>query len=150
MTRKFLSFAVIMLLAVVSFTACKNKSKDSTTNTTGNSDTAASTSQSTPATATGTTIKAKFQDFQLGDITHATFVDESGKEWDFNDLEDSTFKFHVELPEGEANETNQGFGPNKELIGKWFNITYVTKQQPQGEGGPMVDMKVITKVTAAE
>ena len=95
-------------------------------------------------------LKVKFVDFHLGDASHFVFVDEGGKEWEFADIEDTSLVFAVELPESQADETNQGWAPNKTLVGKWFEITYAIRRQPQYTDGPMVDVKVITAVKAVE
>ena len=94
----------------------------------------------------GNTIKAKFTGFELGDASHFLFTDESGKEWDFADVDDRSVEFAMELPEKEANTTNQGWAPNKKLLGKWYNLKYTTRNQPQYIDGPMADVLVVTEV----
>jgi len=94
------------------------------------------------------TITATFVGFDLGDVSHYMFKDESGKTWDFRSDLDSTYKFEVELPKNKSNESNQGFGSNKALQGKSFIITYVLTaddEHPDEDGGKV---KVITHVKA--
>lgn len=95
-------------------------------------------------------LKAKFVDFTLGDASHFTFKDEAGKTWDFAGNDDSTAKFAVELPKNKANNTNQGWGSAKELQGKWFNITYVNRNQPAYQDGPIVNVPVILSAKKAD
>ncbi len=99
-----------------------------------------------------TTIKAKFVEFQLGDSEHYVFEDESGKTLDFAGNSSDEYEFAIELSDSEVTDENQGFGSNKELQGKWFNVTYVKKEQSQtiGEAGPMVAVEVIEKIELAE
>ena len=95
-------------------------------------------------------VNAKFVDFTLGDASHYTFVDANGKQWDFAENHDSVYKFSVELPKAKSNETNQGWGSDKALQGKWFKITYANKTLQQYEGGPMLQAPVILNVALNE
>ncbi len=88
-------------------------------------------------------VTAMFIDFTLGDASHFTFKDQSGKTWDFADNEDSTYKFAQELPKNKSNATNQGWGSDKTLQGKWFNIKYIYRNQPEYPDGPMAKVPVI-------
>lgn len=96
------------------------------------------------------TVKVKFVEFQLGDLEHYIFEDESGKRWDFagNDSED--FLLSEELLDSETTDENQGYGSNKELQGKWFDVTYVKREQPQYIDGPMATVEVISEIKLAE
>lgn len=96
--------------------------------------------------ASGNTVKLKFTGFSLGDAEHYFFETESGAEMDFDGNEAQGYEFAVELPDDQINMDNQGWGPNPELQGKWFRITYEVKRQPLYPDGPMGDAKVITKV----
>lgn len=91
-------------------------------------------------------VTAKFVEFNLGDASHFIFEDESGTSWDFAGNDDPNFAFAQELPEDQANETNQGWTSDKALQGKWFIISYVYREQPQYQDGPMVSVPVIVKV----
>jgi len=91
-------------------------------------------------------VDAMFVDFSLGDASHFMFKDSTGKTWDFGKDEDTTAKFAIELPKAKVNETNQGWGSNKALQGKWFHIFYVYSDEPQYEGGPMAKVAVIKHV----
>jgi hypothetical protein len=69
--------------------------------------------------------------------------------WEFDGCLDKKTAFSRELPEKEANSDNQGWGPNKNLIGKWFKLTYQIKKQPRYEGGAPESVKIITAVGTA-
>ncbi len=92
-------------------------------------------------------ITAKFLEFSLGDASHYLFEDGEGKTYDFGRCEADSYIFHRELGESEMNSDNQGFGSNKELKGKWFDITYYEEEQPLYIDGPMGTVKIISKVT---
>ena len=91
-------------------------------------------------------VTAMFVDFSQGDASHFVFKDEGGKTWDFGGDDDTTYKFAVELPKAKSNESNQGWSSNPTLQKAWFNLTYVYKNEPQYEGGPMAKVAVITHV----
>lgn len=130
------------LLGIFFFSACKDsKSKETKSEKTDSS----AVTESKPKDSS-LIVKAKFESFTLGDASHFTFTDETGKSWDFAEVEDSTTKFAVELPEKEANETNQGWSSNKDQVGKWFNLTYINRMQPQYQDGPVANVMVVTKV----
>lgn len=110
------------------------------------------TADTTAAAATNDqvlTLTAKFVDFELGDASHYSFVDKAGKTWDFGRCEDESLDFAKELPESEANETNQGWTSNKDLQGKWFDLKYVIKQEEMYIDGPVGDVKVILEAKQA-
>lgn len=91
---------------------------------------------------TSTQIKAQFKSFSLGDAEHYEFVDENGKNWSFSSNR-SKINFGIELPESQSNSENQGWGPNKKLINKWFTITWKNNKQPQYPDGPVVSVPII-------
>ncbi len=91
------------------------------------------------------TLNAMFVEFSLGDAEHYSFKDKAGKIWDFGGCEDASVKFNQELPEAEANETNQGWTSNKALQNKWFDLKYIIRQQAQYQDGPMGDVPVIVE-----
>jgi hypothetical protein len=93
--------------------------------------------------AAAKTITAQFVDFSLGDASHYVFKDQTGKDWDFGDNRAKGIELSRELPEKEANETNQGWGPNKKMVGKWFNVTYQVRTMPLYQDGPMGQVQVI-------
>jgi len=103
-----------------------------------------------PVTDSSLQVTAKFVDYTLGDASHFSFEDKTGKEIEFGDNEDTLTKFAVELPKNKANETNQGWGSNKTLQGKWFSIKYVIKKLPQYQDGPLADIKVIVEAKPAQ
>ncbi len=90
-------------------------------------------------------IRAKFIEFSLGDAEHYTFEKENGERIVFDGSEANNYNFGIELPEAEANSENQGWGSNKELQGKWFKLTFFTRQQPQYIDGPMGTARIINK-----
>ncbi|MFT5834928.1 MAG: hypothetical protein ACI97N_002572 [Cognaticolwellia sp.] len=96
------------------------------------------------------TIKATFINFHLGDAEHYLFEDELGKSWDFAGSECDNFDFTHELNEKEADESNQGWGSNKDLQGKWFELTYIKREQPQYIDGPIVTVEIISGAVLVE
>ena len=96
------------------------------------------------------TVNARFVEFVLGDAEHYKFEDESGKMWDFSGCETVNFDFTRELDENEADESNQGWGSNKSLQGKWFMLTYYKNEQPQYIDGPMVWANIINEAVLQE
>ena len=96
------------------------------------------------------TIKAKFIDFSLGDASHYGFEDESGKYWDFGDCLSETCDFAQELEESEMDESNQGWGSNKALQGKWFVLTCKKVEQPIYLEGPMGMVDVIQEAVLVD
>ena len=95
-------------------------------------------------------ITAMFIEYTLGDASHYSFKDKSGKNWDFADNEDAHYKFAEELPKNKANSTNQGWGSKKQLQGKWFDIKYIYRIQPQYPDGPMAKVPVIIEATLTQ
>ena len=92
-----------------------------------------------------TSIRAKFVDFDMGDAVYYDFETESGKDIGFGGKEINNIQFAELLDESEMNSDNQGWGTNKELQGKWFNITYIERQQPMYISGPIGTVKIIIK-----
>ena len=93
-------------------------------------------------------IKAQFNEFSLGDASHHVFSDETGTVMDFAQCIPQNCNFGILLPEEEVSESNQGWGSNKELIGKWFLLTYEEREQELYIDGPMGMVMVITKFEA--
>lgn len=94
------------------------------------------------------TKKAKFIGYELGDMSHFTFEDESGKNWDFSGCEDRSIDFARELGDNEiekADERNQGWGSNKDLEGKWFLLTIEEREQQLYIDGPVGTVSIIIK-----
>ncbi len=118
----------------------------------GESAPASKQAAATPAKATPKTktLTAKFVDFSLGDASHYIFEDKTGKTWDFDDNRATNIALSQELPEKEANETNQGWAPNKKMVGKWFNISYEIRTGPLYQDGPIGKIKVIVGLTLIE
>ena len=96
------------------------------------------------------TVTLKFVEFELGDAPHYIFVDEAEKYWDFIRCEGENCDFGEEVPLEEANTDNQGWASNPEYQDKWFDITYVTKQEEMYIDGPVGPVLVITEVQNAE
>ncbi len=94
--------------------------------------------------------KLKFVDFAFGDAEHYIFEDEKGKIYEFGKNEDQSIDFVAELSEKETTSENQGFGPDKKLLGKWFLIKFETKKMPQYQDGPEADVLVITSAKTVE
>jgi hypothetical protein len=136
-------FKLIAISSAIALFACNNSGKDENKPA---ADSAKSAAVDKPADPSELHVKAQFTDYSLGDASHFIFKDEAGKDWDFASNEDSSYKFAVELPKDKTNESNQGWGANKDLQGKWFDITYTVKDQAQYPDGPMGKVMVITKV----
>jgi hypothetical protein len=107
------------------------------------------TAAAAPSNGQVMSLTAKFVDFELGDASHYSFEDKTGKTWDFGRCEDKSLDFAKELPESEANETNQGWASNKDLQGKWFDLKYVVKQEEMYIDGPVGDVMVIVEAKQA-
>jgi hypothetical protein len=97
---------------------------------------------STPA---ANTITAKFTGFELGDVSHFSFTEASGKEWDFTDCEEKKYEFSKELPKEKTNETNQGYGANESLLHKTFEINFEKRDGKKLTNGLMDSVLVIVK-----
>lgn len=149
---KSLRLLLPMLMLVSFFVACGETTPD--TNTTVDNTAVVNTPEPTPEpepeTTAGTTVKAKYTSFEFGDAAYYGFETEAGEKITFNRIDDRSLEFHLELPEAEANEDNQGIGANKELLDKWFTVTYETKQEPMYIDGPVGDVLVATKVVAVQ
>ena len=151
---KLFKTILMPILLVFAFISCKNEaSKQNTSSqnvvtTTGSAKTMA-VPDATKETAKEEvlSLNAMFVDFTLGDAEHYSFKDKAGKTWDFGGCEDEKVKFAVELPEAQANEDNRGFGSNKTLQKKWFDLKYVIREQPQYQDGPMAKVPVIVEAT---
>lgn len=136
----FPAYIVALFLAL---SACNNNTSKEEKIFNAKNDSTLQNVKKNNATDSSLSLKAKFTNFQLGDASHYIFTDEKGNEWDFADSRDINFKFAIELPNDKANEQNQGFAPNKKLVGKWFTIRYVYNTQPQYPDGPMAKVPVI-------
>lgn len=88
-------------------------------------------------------VNARFIKFELGDASHFTFEDSTGKIWDFGGCEDKAAKFAIEIKQDKQNETNQGWESNPEMNGKWFNLKYVYRSQALYPDGPMAKVPII-------
>ncbi|MBT8220254.1 MAG: hypothetical protein KJP00_10530 [Bacteroidia bacterium] len=97
-----------------------------------------------------TSVKARFIEFYLGDTEHYIFEDEAGKRWDFAGSQSSKFEFARELDDQEANESNQGWGSNTDLQGKWFKLTYEQREQEQYIDGPIGIVEIISQAMLVE
>jgi hypothetical protein len=95
-------------------------------------------------------LKARFVEFHLGDAEHYIFEDESGERWDFSGAESEMFDFTSLLDESEMDESNQGWGSNTELQDKWFDLTYIKREQPQYQDGPMAIVEIISEAVLVE
>lgn len=87
-------------------------------------------------------ITAKFIEASFGDMAHIQFKDKDGKDYSFASNKSKT-KFLVELPEAEANADNQGFGSNKKLIGKMFQIVFKKEKQFVEGAGQELETNII-------
>lgn len=95
---------------------------------------------------TDSTLIVRFVEFTLGDASHFIFEDEIGIQLDYAGCPSAPFNFAMSLPEEESNESNQGWGSNPKLQGKWFYITFGSRKQELYIDGPMGTVKFIKKV----
>lgn len=141
---------ILLVFLLAATAACQNtgsQQQDAATDET------AQTAEETSTTAKDEktmTLKAKFVEFTLGDAAHFIFEDEAGKQWDFGGCDDDSMGFARELPEAEANTSNQGWGSNEALQNKWFDLKYVIRVQPLYIDGPDGEVMVITEAKPAQ
>jgi hypothetical protein len=145
--RKINNFAVSLLLTTALF-SCNNSSTKDEDNKKQADTSKAVVENKMPADSSKNSMQlsAMFVEFTMGDASHFMFKDGAGKTWDFDENEDTSYRFAVELPKDKTNETNQGWSANKAFLGKWFNLTYVYRNQPAYPDGPMAKVAVITQV----
>lgn len=92
-------------------------------------------------------VKAKFVDFEVGDVDHYLFEDEQGEIWDFTNCADEDFIFKQSLAIEQHDALNQGWASNKVLQGRWFLLECGTRQQPLYPNGPNDIAQVIEDAT---
>jgi hypothetical protein len=146
----FFAIVLVSLAIVSSCDGKKNESKTEATKKDTTAKTTTDTSKNDDEQRGATTIRAKYTDFQFGDISHFIFTDEAGKTWDFTEIDDMDLELASELPKSQSNDTNQGWGPNKSMLGKWFNVTYRTKTDQQYPDGPVGEVFVIVTATPVQ
>jgi hypothetical protein len=152
---KPISSLVVPILLVLALFSCKNaEKKPENVNVAPPKD---SVKMATSIPSKTDTLKesvlaltAMFVDFSLGDAEHFNFKDKTGKTWDFGGCDENNIQFSQELPAAQTTESNQGWGSNKNLQKKWFNLRYVLRNQPQYEGGPMTKVPIIVEAKAAK
>lgn len=140
---------VLPILLVSTLISCNNSDpkKEETTAVTDSTKNVVENKNAGDSLKNTLRLTARFVDFTLGDASHFMFKDEAGKEWDFAGNNDTVYKLAVELPKKLSNEKNQGWGPDKAMQGKWFNLSYVYRTEPQYPDGPMAKVAVITQVS---
>ena len=93
-------------------------------------------------------VKAKFLDFDRGDLDHYLFEDEQGKIWDFAHIANQeTFELKQALPKHLHNDFNKGWDGNDLFQEKWFLLHCQQDQQPLYDGGPVGEVAVVTEAT---
>ena len=92
-------------------------------------------------------VTAKFNWFDIKDDKPYSleFEKESGEIIHFEDFEIYNLDFVVKLNESQTSLFNKGWGTNLKLVGKWFNITYTDKKQPN-KRNDTIPLYVIKKV----
>lgn len=95
-------------------------------------------------------INAKFLLFEMGDAAHFVFEDEVGNPIEFAENKSEAFEFAKGLPEKEADETNQGWTSNPDLVGHWFEIEYSEDVRPLYIDGPEGTVNIIENVQALD
>jgi hypothetical protein len=92
-------------------------------------------------------VKAKFVDFEMGDVAHYLFEDEQGEIWDFTACADEDFMFGNPLPSEQRDDFNQGWTSNKVLQGRWFLLECGVEPQQLYPDGPKDLAQVIEEAT---
>ncbi|MGH1336386.1 MAG: hypothetical protein ACRBFS_09685 [Aureispira sp.] len=92
-------------------------------------------------------VKAKFIDFEMGDITHYLFEDEQGEIWDFTTCSDEEFIFEQTLSKEQYTSFNKGWTSNSILQGRWFLLDCGTRLQPLYPDGPEDIAQIINDAT---
>lgn len=93
-------------------------------------------------------VRAKFLDFEMGDVEHYLFEDEQGNIIDFTGFEnDVIYELKEALPPNAHNDFNKGWSSNSLFQGKWFLLQCTQEQQPAYEGGPNTSSAVILKAS---
>lgn len=92
-------------------------------------------------------IKAKFIDFEMGDIGHYLFEDERGEIWDFTTCTDGEFTFEQTLSKEQYTSFNKGWASNKLLQGRWFLLECGTHEQALYPEGPKEQAQIIEGAT---
>ena len=95
------------------------------------------------------TQKLKFVDFALGDTETYIFQD-ADENYVYFDGCNAENDFAYELSEEDADEDNQGWGPNPDLQNKWFMISWTEEERELYEGGELEKVKIIQKIAALE
>ena len=92
-------------------------------------------------------IKAKFIDFEMGDIEHYLFEDEQGEIWDFTTCSDEEFNFEKNLSKEQHTSFNKGWASNELLQGRWFLLECGTYEQALYPEGPKDMAQIIEGAT---
>ncbi len=143
------SFFFLLLLTIG---ACQNTPASEQNATADNipADSTTTAESSSPASGQELSLTAKFVRFSLGDASHFIFEDKTGMTWDFAGSEDQGYVFEAELPEAEADESNQGWGSNPALQGKWFDLRYEYRMEPLYPDGPIDSVMYILEAKMKE
>ena len=88
-------------------------------------------------------VRAKFIDFVLGDAVHIDFEKESGEVISFDGSILFDFGIELDIDDPASNSENQGWVADPEILGKWFQLTYFNREQPQYIDGPMGTASII-------
>lgn len=139
------SIYILTLIFIFLFSACKKQDATKVENKDTTAVVKKEEVKETKIESNSKIAKLKFKDFVFGDAEHFMFEDEKGAEVQFGFCKDKSIEFGIEV---KPNDTNQGFGPNPKLIGKWFEISYTTEKRPLYQDGPEGDVDVI--LTAKE
>jgi hypothetical protein len=139
-------FLAAFLLVSCTFFACNNQAKEEQNEVIDTRDSIIEAIVKPKVENKENTIEARFIEFSLGDREHYIFEDLAGNQLDFASCDSKDFEFSKELEEKMANESNQGWGSNSALIGKWFLLEFQNKNAPAYEDGPMEESKRIVAV----
>lgn len=144
MIHSFIVFSLLLLLCCV---ACESNNDTMTISTAAFQPREAFRIR-TVSEPTTHEFRAKFLDFEKGDVDHYLFEDEHGNIIDFADFaNDDEFELKEALPPHAHDAFNKGWDGNRLFQGKWFLLKYSHKKQPAYDGGPNKTVKVILKAS---
>jgi hypothetical protein len=92
-----------------------------------------------------THIRAKYIDFDSGDLAHYIFEGEDGKQYDFCDIDDKAYDLIVD-----DRNSGDGVSINKNYRGKTFDIFYKIEKVDLYPPNPPADVEVVKKMILVE
>ncbi len=97
-------------------------------------------------------VRMQFKRASFGDMLHLTFESKEGQVYSFSNNSDQNIVFMGECEEGESDEDSngQGFCTNKEHVGKWFDVSFITEKTQGNYADYMDSIMVIIKAKPIE